>query len=69
MVWQATWLPSGAASSITGTDALDARFPGQWFQIETGLSYNWHRHYDPTIGRYTQADLMRLSMGRQGMRM
>jgi RHS repeat-associated protein len=35
---------------------LDARFPGQWFQSETGLHYNWHRSYDPTLGRYTQPD-------------
>ncbi|MEQ1712208.1 MAG: RHS repeat-associated core domain-containing protein, partial [Hyphomicrobium sp.] len=35
---------------------LNARFPGQWFQVESGLHYNWHRHYDPTIGRYTQPD-------------
>jgi hypothetical protein len=25
-------------------------------QLEAGLHYNWHRHCDPTIGRYTQAD-------------
>jgi len=47
------WLPFGEA---TGSYALNARFPGQWFQSENGLHYNWHRHYDPTIGRYTQAD-------------
>lgn len=34
----------------------DARFPGQWFQLEAGLHYNWHRHYDPSIGRYRQPD-------------
>lgn len=45
------WLPFGAA---TGSYALNARFPGQWFQAENGLHYNWHRHYDPIIGRYTQ---------------
>ena len=55
-VWQATWLPWGGAHAITGAASLDARFPGQWFQIETGLHYNWHRHYDPTLARYTQAD-------------
>ena len=40
----------------TGAATLDARFPGQWFQAETGLHYNWHRSYDPTLGRYTQPD-------------
>jgi RHS repeat-associated protein len=55
-VWNAVWLPWGGVHSVTGTETLDARFPGQWFQIESGLHYNWHRHYDPTIGRYTQPD-------------
>jgi RHS repeat-associated protein len=40
-----------------------ARFPGQWFQIESGLHYNWHRHYDPSIGRYTQPDPLRFVDG------
>jgi RHS repeat-associated protein len=35
---------------------MDLRFPGQWFQLENGLAYNWHRHYDPTIGRYVEPD-------------
>jgi RHS repeat-associated protein len=32
------------------------RQDGQWFQLEAGLHYNWHRHYDPSLGRYTQPD-------------
>jgi RHS repeat-associated protein len=56
VVWDAVWLPWGGVHSITGSATLDARFPGQWFQLETGLHYNWHRSYDPTIGRYTQPD-------------
>ncbi len=55
-VWDAVWLPWGGAHSITGTATMNARFPGQWFQLEAGLHYNWHRSYDPTIGRYTQPD-------------
>lgn len=55
-VRQAVWKPFGEAQSITGRAALDTRFPGQWFQIESGLHCNWHRHYDPTTGRYTQPD-------------
>ena len=55
-LWQATWLPFGAPQAITGTATLDARFPGQWFQLESGLHQNWWRHYDPNTGRYTQPD-------------
>ncbi|MGQ0673370.1 MAG: RHS repeat-associated core domain-containing protein [Hyphomicrobium sp.] len=55
-VWDASWWPFGAGLSITGPAALDLRFPGQWFQLESGLHYNWHRHYDPSLGRYTQPD-------------
>jgi RHS repeat-associated protein len=57
--WQAVWQPWGGAHSITGpagTAANDYRLPGQWYQLESGLHYNWHRQYDPTIGRYTQPD-------------
>jgi RHS repeat-associated protein len=55
-VWQVVWKPFGEVQAITGAASLDARFPGQWFQIESGLAYNWHRHYDASLGRYTQAD-------------
>jgi RHS repeat-associated protein len=55
-VWDAVWLPFGGAHSITGTLTHDHRLPGQWYQLEAGLHYNWHRHYDPGIGRYTQPD-------------
>jgi RHS repeat-associated protein len=52
-VWDAVWQPWGGVHSVTGTASLDARFPGQWFQAETSLHYNWHRQSDPTVGRYT----------------
>lgn len=32
------------------------RFPGQYWDAETGLHYNWHRTYDPQTGRYAQVD-------------
>jgi RHS repeat-associated protein len=56
LVWDAVYKPYGEVQAITGSAALDARFPGQWFQLETGLHYNWHRHYDPTTGRYLEPD-------------
>jgi len=55
-VWTAVWTPFGTAQSVTGTLTYNARFPGQWFQIESGLHYNWNRHYDPSTGRYVQPD-------------
>lgn len=56
VVWQASFLPFGEVRSITGSETLDYRFPGQWFQMEAGLAYNWHRHYDATTGRYVSPD-------------
>jgi RHS repeat-associated protein len=49
--------------TLSGTATQNLRFPGQYFQIETGLNYNHHRHYDPVTGRYTQADPLRFVDG------
>ena len=54
--WSAEYQPWDAVQSLSGPLTLDLRFPGQWFQLEAGLHYNWHRHYDPSLGRYTQPD-------------
>ncbi|MFJ4631060.1 putative T7SS-secreted protein [Streptomyces sp. NPDC088847] len=37
------------------------RFPGQYFDPETGLHYNYFRHYDPETARYLTADPLGLS--------
>jgi RHS repeat-associated protein len=37
--------------------------PGAVFLIEPGLHYNWHRHYDPRLGRYVQPDPLDLPDG------
>jgi RHS repeat-associated protein len=55
-VWDATWLPWGGAHVTSGTAAMNLRFPGQYFLIEQGMAYNWHRNYDHTTARYTQPD-------------
>ncbi|MGH6839230.1 MAG: RHS repeat-associated core domain-containing protein [Methylocella sp.] len=57
IAWSATYTPFGAVQTIaTPSTTLDLRFPGQWFPLETRLHYNWHRHYDPSTGRYLQPD-------------
>jgi RHS repeat-associated protein len=63
VVWDAVYRPFGEVVSITGSASNNLRFPGQYYLLEDGLHYNWHRHYDPTIGRYLQADPLGLVDG------
>ena len=39
---------------------LPLRLPGQRYDAETGLHYNYFRDYDPTLGIYKQSDLVGL---------
>ena len=43
--------PSGV-----GAFDLPLRLPGQYFDKETNLHYNYFRDYDPSIGRYGESD-------------
>ncbi len=63
IVWQAEFTPFGAALPIIDTDDPGLRFPGQWAEGETGLLQNWHRDYDPPLGRYIEADPLCLDAG------
>jgi len=42
----------------TGVTANNLRFPGQYFDAETGTHYNYFRDYDPSTRRYVQSDPM-----------
>lgn len=57
--WQASYEAYGEAQLEVDPGAslaFNVRFPGQYFDPETGLHYNWHRYYDPSLGRYVSAD-------------
>jgi RHS repeat-associated protein len=60
--WTAKYTPFGGVRTTTG-NPISARFPGQWFQAESGLHQNWMRDYDPTTGRYIEADPLGLVDG------
>ncbi|MFH0783494.1 MAG: RHS repeat-associated core domain-containing protein [Pseudomonadota bacterium] len=63
VVWQAAYLPFGKAQITVETVKNNLRFPGQYYDAETGLHYNWHRFYDPETGRYISADPIGLDGG------
>jgi RHS repeat-associated protein len=57
VVWSARIDPYGrAAIDAASTIEFNLRFPGHFFDPETGLHYNRFRYYDPAIGRYLQSD-------------
>jgi RHS repeat-associated protein len=69
MVWRWDHAdPFGAAApddSLAGAVAFayNPRFPGQMFDREAGVHYNYFRDYDPKTGRYLQSDPIGLQGG------
>ena len=56
VVWKADYKPFGEVDIVVETVENNFRFPGQYYDEETGLHYNYHRYYHSDIGRYLRAD-------------
>jgi len=56
LTWQATAQAFGATRVSRSLIDNPLRFPGQYWDAETGLHYNYFRDYDPSLGRYVQSD-------------
>lgn len=68
VVWSWDGEPFGSAAanenpSGLGDFSFNLRFPGQYFDAETGRNYNEMRDYDPTTGRYVESDPIGLDGG------
>ena len=64
VVWKAKYRPYGAAIQYDA-EVIDnpIRFPGQYYDPETGLHYSRHRYYHPVIGRFIQQNPLGLEGG------
>jgi RHS repeat-associated protein len=69
VVWRWDSDPFGATPANDDPDGdgnsfvYNLRFPGQYYDAETGLSYNYFRDYDPATGGYVQSDPIGLEGG------
>ncbi len=63
-VWRWDSEPFGkTAVAASSTVTYNLRFPGQYYEYQTGYHYNWMRDYEPRTGRYLQADPIGLAGG------
>ena len=63
-LWEGETTPFGVFNTVTATIGdPELRFPGQWLEAGSGLYQNWHRDYDPSLGRYIEADPLGIAAG------
>jgi RHS repeat-associated protein len=56
VVWAGEYSAFGEVSITVNMVENNLRFPGQYWDVETGLHYNYYRSYEASIGRYLQSD-------------
>jgi RHS repeat-associated protein len=66
VVW--SWDPDGFGAiqpqaGLTNPATINLRFPGQYYDSQSGLYYNHNRYYNPELGRYMEPDPTGLDSG------
>jgi RHS repeat-associated protein len=64
VVWSADYKPFGEATITISTITNNLRFPGEYYDAETGLHYNYIRNHNPAIGRFIESDPIGILEGR-----
>lgn len=63
VVWKWESDPFGIGAPDENPNVVNLRFPGQYYDEESGDHYNYFRDYDPSTGRYLQSDPIGLDGG------